>query len=138
MASVVKVRHQTSGLVKVGYYGFSWTYLIFTFLVPLFRGEIKIAITHFFLSILTFFAGLLILTSDVLLIFLPPNIEGNLPSEIAVVAWQIVEAFMYNKQYTTRLLEKGYVLMDDEATMHAASRSLGIVPAEALDGNSSM
>ena len=38
MADSVMIKHASSGLVKSGKYGFSWTYLFFGWLVPLFRG----------------------------------------------------------------------------------------------------
>jgi len=40
--------------------------------------------------------------------------------------WQFVMAFLYNKQFLRRMLEKGYVLNDSESTNTAALRKLGI------------
>jgi hypothetical protein len=37
------IKHNQSGLVKKGYFGFSWTYLFFGWFVPLFRGELGVA-----------------------------------------------------------------------------------------------
>ena len=37
MATSVLIRHRNSGLTRQGYVGFSWTYLFFGWLVPLFR-----------------------------------------------------------------------------------------------------
>lgn len=97
MATSIGLRHPASGLIKNGYYGFSWTYLFFGWLVPLIRGELGVAILHL---ILTFFTlGL----------------------------WQLVFCFMYNKQYMTRMLEKGYVLDGTESQMAAARQALGVV-----------
>ena len=97
MATSIGLRHPASGLIKNGYYGFSWTYLFFGWLVPLIRGELGIAILHL---ILTFFTlGL----------------------------WQLVFSFMYNKQYMTRMLEKGYVLAGTEDQLIAARQALGVV-----------
>ena len=97
MATSIGLRHPASGLIKNGYYGFSWTYLFFGWLVPLIRGELGIAILHL---ILTFFTlGL----------------------------WQLVFAFMYNKQYMTRMLEKGYVLTGTEDQLIGARQALGVV-----------
>jgi len=39
MAKPIIIKHKASGLIKKGYYGFSWTYLIFGWFVPVFRGE---------------------------------------------------------------------------------------------------
>ena len=96
MATKVIIQHPASGLTKNGYFGFSWTYLFFGWFVPLFRGELGVAALHFLFTMVSF--GL----------------------------WQLVVAFLYNKQYMTRMLEKGYVLKDDEATMAQARAALGI------------
>jgi hypothetical protein len=48
MASSILIKHPDSGLMKKGYYGFSWTYLFFGFFVPLFRGELGVAALTFF------------------------------------------------------------------------------------------
>jgi hypothetical protein len=96
MAKQVQLLHPQSGLMKTGYYGFSWTYLFFGWFVPVFRGELTIALLHLVITIVTF--GL----------------------------WQIIIAFLYNKQYMTRMLEKGYVLNDTEVVNDAARRKLGI------------
>jgi hypothetical protein len=97
MATSIGLRHPTSGLLKKGYYGFSWTYFFFGWFVPLVRGELGVAILHL---ILTFFT---------------------------LGIWQIVFAFMYNKQYMTRMLEKGYVLDGNENQLADARRELGVV-----------
>ena len=96
MAKQVQLIHPQSGLMKTGYYGFSWTYLFFGWFVPLIRGELTIALLHLVITIVTF--GL----------------------------WQFIIAFLYNKQYMTRMLEKGYVLNDTEVVNDAARLKLGI------------
>ncbi len=96
MATKVIIQHPANGLTKNGYFGFSWTYLFFGWFVPLFRGELGIAVLHLVITALTF--GF----------------------------WQVILAFLYNKQYMTRMLEKGYVLKDSEAVMQAARIRLGI------------
>jgi len=96
MATKVMIIHPTSGLTRKGYYGFSWTYLFFGWWVPMFRGELGVAALHLLFTIVTF--GL----------------------------WQIVVAFLYNKQFMTRMLEKGYVLGDTEEVMTQARIALGI------------
>lgn len=92
----VLVKHQQSGLVKRGYFGYSWTYLLFGWLVPIFRGEVGIGVLHLLLTAFTF--GI----------------------------FQIVMPFLYNKQYMTRLLTSGWQLNDEESTMAAARLKLGI------------
>ena len=85
-------------MTKTGYYGFSWTYLFFGFLVPVFRGELFVGALHLLFTIFT--AGI----------------------------WQVVMAFLYNKQYMTRMLtEKGWVLDGSPNENELAKKSLGIV-----------
>jgi hypothetical protein len=93
----VLLRHRESGLVRNGYFGWSWTYQIFGWLVPVVRGEIVIAVMHLVFTIVTF--GL----------------------------FQIVMPFLYNKQYMTRLLTDGWEICDtDEVNVKARNR-LGII-----------
>ena len=96
MAKKVALIHPQTGLIKSGFYGFSWTFLFFGWFVPLFRGELMIALLHFTITVIT------------------------------IGLWQIIFAFLYNKQYTTRLLEKGYVLNDTEEVNEEARQKLGI------------
>ena len=96
MAKRVALIHPQTGLLKSGFYGFSWTFLFFGWFVPLFRGELMIALLHFTITVIT------------------------------IGLWQIIFAFLYNKQYTSRLLEKGYVLNDTEEVNEEARQKLGI------------
>lgn len=96
MATKVMMLHPASGLLRAGYFGFSWTYLFFGWLVPIFRGELGVAALHLLFTMVTF--GL----------------------------WQLVVAFLYNRQYMTRMLEKGYQLSDTEDRMREARARLGI------------
>ena len=96
MATKVIIQHPANGLTKDGYFGYSWTYLFFGWFVPLFRGELGVAALHLLFTMFTF--GL----------------------------WQLIVSFLYNKQYMTRMLEKGYVLKDSAAVMAEARGKLGI------------
>jgi hypothetical protein len=96
MATRVLIQDPKTNLVKNGYFGFSWTYLFFGWWVPLIRGELGVAALHLLFTAVTF--GL----------------------------WQFIVAFLYNKQYMTRMLEKGYVLNDNPAVMEQARLKLGI------------
>jgi hypothetical protein len=97
----VMMRHQASGLTKKGFFGYSWTYLIFGWLVPIFRGEIGIGVLHLVLSVCTF--GI----------------------------FQIIMPYLYNRQYTSRQLISGWVLADDAARMQQARYRLKIAaPAQ--------
>jgi hypothetical protein len=96
MATRVIIQHPINGLTKKGYFGYSWTYLFFGWFVPLFRGELGVAALHLLFTMFTF--GL----------------------------WQLIVSFIYNRQYMTRMLEKGYLLKDTEAVMAQARMKLGI------------
>jgi hypothetical protein len=96
MARKVMLQHPQTGLVRSGYYGFSWTYLFFGWWVPLIRGELGVAALHLLFTLFTF--GL----------------------------WQLIVAFLYNRHFMIRMLEKGYVLADREEVMAAARVALGI------------
>lgn len=38
----VRIIHSVSGIAKSGYVGFSWTYLLFGWFVPVIRGELGV------------------------------------------------------------------------------------------------
>ena len=78
----VTIRHEPSGLLKKGFYGYSWTYLLFGFFVPLFRGEIAIGLLDIVLNVLT------------------------------VGIFQAIMPYLYNRQFMTRQLTNGWVLTD--------------------------
>lgn len=92
----INIRHKESGIGKNCFVGYSWTYFFFGFFVPIFRGEIAIGIFHLIFSIVTF--GL----------------------------FQLVMPFLYNKQYSTRLLTDGWELSDTEEKNTLAKTKIGI------------
>ena len=92
----INLKHTNSGLNKPGYVGYCWTYFFFSFFVPIFRGEILIGVLHLIFSVVTF--GL----------------------------FQLVIPFLYNKQYTSRMLTSGWELSDTEENMQVARLKLGI------------
>ena len=96
MAKKIQLIHPLTGLMKSGCYGFSWTFLFFGWFVPVFRGELFVALLHLAIKVVTF--GI----------------------------WQVIIAFLYNKQYMTRMLEKGYVLNDTEEVNEVARLQIGI------------
>lgn len=96
MATKVLMKNPTTGQIKKGLYGFSWTYLIFGWWVPLLRGEVGIAALHLLFTIVTF--GL----------------------------WQFIVAFLYNKQFMGRLLEKGFVFSDTQEANAWAAAALSV------------
>lgn len=96
MAKPVMLKNPTNGLLKKGYYGFSWTYLFFGFLVPLIRGELGVGALHLLFSIVTF--GL----------------------------WQLIACFLYNKQFLTRQIAAGFKFADRPEVNAAAAVAVGV------------
>ncbi|WQT47107.1 HrgC protein [Helicobacter pylori] len=82
-------------LIKKGLVGFSWTTLFFSFFVPIIRGDVEWAVIMFIAALFTSFIS------------------------------NIIFAFIYNKQYTTRLLESGYEPTDEYS--RGILRSKGII-----------
>jgi hypothetical protein len=96
MAKRIQIKHTSSGMVKTGYYGFSWTYLLFGWFVPLFRGELGIGALHLLFTMITL--GL----------------------------WQFIVCFLYNKQYMTRMLTNGWVLSGSDDENRSAGLVIGV------------
>ncbi len=96
MAQMIRLRHAQSGIVTTGFYGFSWTTLFFSGFPALFRGDILTGAIVLALSASSFW--------------------------IAALVW----AFFYNRVYTSRLLERGYVFDDTPEKIGEAKRALGI------------
>jgi hypothetical protein len=96
MATTILLRNQKTGMVKKGFYGFSWTTFFFGGLPAIFRGDIAIGLILVILQVLTL--------------------------GVATLIW----AFVYNKHYTTKLLEKDYVFADSEGAVALARMKLGI------------
>ena len=92
----INLKHTNSSLNKPGFVGYCWTYFFFSFFVPIFRGEILIGVLHLIFSVVTF--GL----------------------------FQLVIPFLYNKQFTIRMLTSGWELSDTEENMQIARLKLGI------------
>ncbi len=100
MATAVRLRNPQTGVVKKGFFGFSWTSLFFGGLPAIIRGDIGTGLAVMLVTILTF--------------------------GLAGVIW----AFVYNKRYTHKLIETGYVIDDAPEVAAAARKSLGIVDAQ--------
>ena len=82
--------------MKIGGYGFCWTYFFFGFFVPIFRGELGVGALHLLFTCVTF------------------------------GVWQLIACFIYNKQYMTRMLTSGWELAGTEEENRAAKLALGI------------
>ena len=76
----IRIIHESSGIAKDGYIGFSWTYLLFGWFVPVFRGEVGVGLIHLAITFVSF--GLS----------------------------QLIFPFLYNRQYMNRMLTSGWVL----------------------------
>jgi hypothetical protein len=116
MATRISMKHKGSGLMKDGYYGFSWTTLFFGFFPALLRGDF-----------LTFLGGFVVVV--ILVIFVHIFVAF-----VAMCAW----AFMYNSYYTRRLIEQGYEFVGaiDDVQMAAAALDVSIpkpVPSRQAD-----
>lgn len=104
MATAVRLFHPQSGLTRTGYVGFSWTSLFFSGIPAIMRGDVVV--------------GLVVLVGT---IALGAPSFGSLGFLVNLI-W----AFVYNKMYTTRLIEAGYVLDDEPGRADYARRKLGL------------
>jgi len=98
------LKQQSTGLTKAGFYGFSWTTLFFGPWPALFRGDFALFFVYFGLvvvvAIFTYGLGIWVLG--------------------------IVWAFIYNRNYTRRLIERGYSFNDSPGIMAEAAAKLGV------------
>ena len=92
----IKVKHNESGILKNCFVGYSWTYFFFGFFVPICRGETLIGLFHLIFTVVTF--GI----------------------------FQLIMPFLYNKQYSTRLLNNSWSLYDSEENKLIAIKKIGI------------
>lgn len=104
MATRIKLRHKDTGIEKDGFYGFSWTTFFFGAFPCLFRMD--------FITFIGFFVIQCII--------------GACTIGIGVFITSFVWAFIYNKYYTRKLLEKGYVFADSPERVTFAKMALGI------------
>ncbi|AFH99216.1 hypothetical protein HPSH169_02590 [Helicobacter pylori Shi169] len=118
-------------LIKKGLVGFSWTTLFFNFWVPIIRGDERWAIVMF-ISLFCYFVVV-----DTIIDGMFPDIDKNIdkiPDDeligifllvfLGYIFNIIIFAFIYNKQYTTRLLESGYEPADEYSRGILRSRGM--------------
>ena len=103
MATKVNMKHKETGLFKTGFVGFSWTTFFFGAFPALFRGD--------FLTFIGLFVILVIVGA----------FTAGIGGWVAVIIW----SFMYNKYYTTKLIEKGYAFSDSEEMNASAAVAVG-------------
>ena len=104
MATRVRLRHPQTGIIKDGFFGFSWTSFFFGGFPALFRGDVGI--------------GLALLAGGV--------VAGILSAGLLWFVIGLVWAFVYNKRYTLGLLERGYVFDDTPPLVGEARAKLGV------------
>ncbi len=97
MATPVRLIHPISGMTKIGYVGFSWTYMFFGPFVPIIRGEVAVGLFHFILSSITF------------------------------LFFHLIEIFLYNGQYMRRQLTDGWQLDRSDRNFPYVAGKLGIM-----------
>ena len=93
----VRIIHSVSGIAKSGYVGFSWTYLLFGWFVPVIRGELGVGVLHLVITFVSF--GLS----------------------------QLIFPFLYNRQYMNRMLTAGWALDANDPHYDIAKEKLDIV-----------
>ena len=93
----VRIIHSVSGIAKSGYVGFSWTYLLFGWFVPVIRGELGVGVLHLIITFVSF--GLS----------------------------QLIFPFLYNHQYMNRMLTSGWALDTLDPNYEIAKEKLDIV-----------
>jgi hypothetical protein len=108
MASKIRMVNPTTGIVKQGFYGFSWTTFFFGMFPALFRGDF-----------LTFIGG-------VVVVVIVAFATAGVGAWIAMVIW----AFFYNSYYTKKLLEKGYGFDASLEETRNAKSALGIADVQ--------
>lgn len=104
MATSVGLKHPQTGILKRGYYGFSWTSFWFGGFPALLRGDVGY--------------GVGILAAGV--------IFGVLSAGLLWFVVSIVWALIYNKNYTHRLLQSGFQFDDQPDRVADAKRALDI------------
>lgn len=92
----VRLIHAPSGIVKEGYVGYSWTYLVFGWFVPVVRGELGVGVLHLVITLVSFGIS------------------------------QLVFPFLYNRQYMVRMLTNGWELDVTDPNYELARRKLNI------------
>jgi hypothetical protein len=104
MATAVRLRQPQTGIVKTGYFGFSWTSFFFGGIPAMMRGDVALGV------------GLLIAG----LVF------GAFSAGLLWFVVGLIWAFIYNKRYTLYLLERGYVFEDEPSRVGEAKAKLGV------------
>ncbi len=105
MATTINLKKDN--LIKKGFVGFSWTTLFFSFWVPVIRGDARWAVIMLIPGFCWWLFLVIRMPNIDELVFLVPLIG------LSTFICNIIFAFIYNKQYTNRLLESGYEPADE-------------------------
>lgn len=139
MATRIAMEHKQTGLLKDGFYGFSWTTFYFGLFPALFRLDFASLIGGFVVyAIIGFFTiGL----GDFLISILNLGdsydrretledwyylIKSIYALGIGVFLTSFIWAFKYNYFYTRKLIERGYTFIGTHEENEKASASLGV------------
>ncbi len=116
MATTISLKKDN--LIKKGLVGFSWTTLFFNFWVPVIRGDARWTIVMF-ISLFCYF----VVVGTIIDGMFPDTDIDKIPDDelvgifliifLGYIIINIIIASIYNKQYTTRLLESGYEPADE-------------------------
>ncbi len=104
MATKINMLNPETGLTKTGFHGFSWTTLLFGAFPALFRSDF-----------ITFVGVFVVLT-----------IIGIATVGFGIFVAMIVWAFMYNKYYTRKLIERGFKFNGTAEENARAAKALGV------------
>ncbi len=94
MATRIILRNPATGLIKRGFYGFSWTTLFFGFIVPLIRRK--------------FLWAVVMLTPTLIIGAL--SSDAHAANFLSLVLVNLPAACFINRSYTRNLLERGYAI----------------------------
>ena len=110
------MKDPTTGKIKKGYIGYSWTMLFFHPLPPFFRRDFTTCNTLCFLIT----AQTLLITQTSILADIPPLLVFA-----CITCPGFVWSFFWNQRYTENLLAQGYVFAESEDRNTWAAIELG-------------
>lgn len=104
MATAIPMKNLSNGLTATGYYGFSWTSFFFSGIPAIMRGDLAIGLGVIAVTLVAsiFSVGLLLFVVN------------------------LVWAFVYNKTFTRKLIERGYTIDPSAPNADEARRAIGI------------